>query len=479
MIMTDYTEPVLAVGDRLIGASERQSIDVLNPVDEAVIGRVPMATETDLDDALASIGRGFAQWRNVPAIERATVLHRTAELLRERADRIARVMVLENGKTLREATGEVLVSADLLDWLAEEARRSYGRIVPSRFPHGRVSVVQEPVGPVAAFSPWNAPALTAMRKIGPAIAAGCSIVIKPAEETPGTVSEILRAFRDAGLPADVLQLVYGDPAMISSHLIASKTVRKISFTGSVKVGAHLAALAAATIKRVTMELGGHGPVIVCEDADVDLAVREMADFKFRQTGQVCAAPSRFFIHRSRYDEFARKFVEAARKVRVGNGLDPETTMGPLANERRLAAMQRFVADARERGGDVLVGGSRIGDVGYFFEPTVIGGVDDDFEVMTTEIFGPIAPLTVFDEIDEAITRANASDLGLTAFTFTESERTARVLTDLLEVGLVTVNTGGTSLPETPFGGVKQSGYGHEGGLEGLEAYSVRKLINQY
>jgi succinate-semialdehyde dehydrogenase/glutarate-semialdehyde dehydrogenase len=473
-----YPEIVLAVAGREVGPADRATSEILDPATEEVIGLVPHATAADLDDALTATEPAFRTWKRVSAFDRAALVHRAAGILRDRAERIAVAMVRENGKTKRDAVAEVLVSADLLDWLAEEARRSYGRVIPSRVEDGRVLVVQEPVGPVAAFTPWNAPALTLMRKVGPAIAAGCSVIAKASEETPATAVEIYLAFRDAGLPDGVFQLVFGEPDAISRHLLASAVIRKVSFTGSVRVGVHLTKLAADTMKRVTMELGGHGPVIVAEDADVDLAVRETASFKFRQTGQICAAPSRFFIHESLYAEFAAKFTAHARSVVVGNGLDEATTMGPLSNDRRLAAMEEFVADAVARGGTLLTGGQRIGTRGYFFEPTVIGDVTDDFDVMRSEIFGPIAPLARFTDLDDAIARANSSALGLTAFTFTENERTARRLSNEVEAGLVTVNTGGTSLPETPFGGVKLSGYGHEGGIEGLEAYMTRKLINQ-
>lgn len=469
----------LVVAGREIGVEDRESSAVIDPATEEVIGAVPHATPADISEALEAADGAFRSWKRISAHERGIIVRRAADLLRDRADRVAEAMVLENGKTRRDALGEVNVSADLLDWLAEEARRSYGRVIPSRFEYGRVLVVQEPVGPVAAFTPWNAPALTLMRKVGPAIAAGCSVIARASNETPATAFEIYQAFRDAGLPEGVFQLLFGAADPISRQLLESTVIRKVSFTGSVAVGRYLAELSAATVKRTTMELGGHAPVIVCEDADVDRAVRETAAFKFRQTGQICAAPSRFLIHSSRYDEFAEKFVSFAQSVVVGNGLDDATTMGPLANVRRLEAMQAFVTDARERGGRILTGGERIGDRGYFFAPTVIGDATDEFDVMSQEIFGPIAPLSRFEDIDEAIARANSSELGLTAFTFTENERTARILSAEIEAGLVTVNTGGTSQPETPFGGVKQSGYGSEGGIEGLEAYTTRKLINQY
>lgn len=475
---TAYPEIFLAVGDRETRAVASETSDILNPYDESVIGIVPHATTADLDEALEVTGTAFRAWRSVSAFDRSAVIRRAAQLMRDRSSRMAVTMVLENGKTYNEALGEILVSADALDWLADECRRSYGRVIPSRYEDGRVLVVQEPVGPVAAFSPWNAPALTLIRKVGPAIAAGCSIIAKASEETPGTAVEIFGAFRDAGLPAGVFQLVFGDPATISKHLLASKVIRKVTFTGSVRVGVELTKLAASTMKRVTMELGGHGPVIVAADADVDRAVNEMVAFKYRQTGQICAAPSRFFVHDSVYDEFAAKFARRAESVVVGDGLAETTTMGPLANERRLDAMTSFVADAEKRGGTVLTGGARIGTNGYLFAPTVITEAQDDFDVMTTEVFGPIAPLARFTDLEDAIERANSSDLGLTAFVFTENERTARMLSNRVEAGLVAVNTGGTSLPETPFGGIKQSGYGHEGGSEGLEAYMTKKLINQ-
>jgi succinate-semialdehyde dehydrogenase / glutarate-semialdehyde dehydrogenase len=472
-----YRDVALRIDDEAIGPDARAAADVIDPATERVIGRVPLATPADLDRAVAVTARAFEGWRRVSAYDRAGIVRRAAALLRERVEDVAVTMTLENGKTLAESRGEILTSADTLDWLADEARRSYGRVIPSRFPDGRVVVMQEPVGPVAAFTPWNAAGLTSVRKIGSAIAAGCSIVLKPAEETPGTAQHLFEAFRDAGLPAGVLQIVYGDPAEVSQRLLTAPEIRKGTFTGSVAVGKRLAALAAQDLKRLTLELGGHGPVIVAADADVPRAARETAAIKFRQTGQVCAAPSRFYVHESVYAEFVAELAGHARAIAVGNGMDAASGMGPLANRRRLDAMLSFVADARARGGRVVTGGSRIGDVGFFFEPTVIADVDDAFDVMRHEIFGPIAPVASFVDVEDALRRANASELGLTAFVFTENERLARHLGNELEAGLVAVNTGGTSLPETPFGGVKHSGYGMEGGVEGLEAYTVRKLVN--
>lgn len=477
--MTTYPEIHLAIAGKHVVAKDRATIPVINPATEEVIGHQPAATSDDARQAAAASAAAFSKWREVPAYERAEIIRRAADLLRDRSPRIAEVMTLENGKTLTESTGEVLVSADTLDWVADEARRSYGRVVPSRFADGRCLVVQEPVGPVAAFTPWNAPALTVARKVGSALAAGCSIVLKPAPETPGTAWEIVRAFADAGLPSDVLQFLTGEPDAVSAPLLASRDIRKVTFTGSVAVGRLLARQAADTLKRVTLELGGHAPVIVCDDADVERAVDQMAEFKFRHSGQVCAAPSRFYVHDRLYDDFVTGFTEKARQLVVGNGLEPDTTMGPLTHDRRVLAMEDFVEDARRRGAEVTTGGARIGTVGHFYAPTVIADATEDMEAMRSEVFGPLAPIARFTDLDEVVARANASDLGLTAFVYTESERRARHLSNAVEAGLVAVNTGGTSLPELPFGGIKHSGYGQEGGIEGLEAYTTRKLVNAY
>lgn len=478
-LLSAYPDVSLQIAGRQIYADDRETLPILNPADETTLGHLPVATPADLDLAIGATAQAFRLWRATSAYDRALVLRRAAGLLRERVDHIATVMTLENGKTWPEARGEVLGSADALEWLADEARRSYGRVVPSRFPDGRCLIVQEPVGPVVAFTPWNAPALTVIRKVGTALAAGCSIVLKAAEETPGTAFEIHRAFTDAGLPADVFQLVFGDPAAISARLLASPVFRKVTFTGSVQVGKTLARLAADTLKRLTLELGGHAPVIVCADADVDRAVTQMADFKFRHSGQVCAAPSRFYVHTDVYDHFVDQFTARASEVVVGDGFAAGVTMGPLSNRRRLDAMAEFVADARRGGARITTGGERTGEIGYFFPPTVIADATADLAAMKTEVFGPIAPIARFTDLDDVVAQANASELGLTAFVFSESERTARHLSNVIEAGLVAVNTGGTSLPETPFGGIKQSGYGQEGGVEGLEAYTTRKLINNY
>jgi succinate-semialdehyde dehydrogenase/glutarate-semialdehyde dehydrogenase len=451
---------------------------VVNPATEKPLARLPHASASDLDQALEAAQKGLALWRATSAFDRAKVLRKAADLVRERAEAIARIMTQEQGKVLGEARVEVLVTADIIEWFAEEGRRAYGRIVPGRAKGTRQLVLQEPVGIVAAFTPWNFPTLTPARKIGAALAAGCSIIIKPSEETPGSCVELVRCFVDAGLPAGVLNLVFGVPAQVSEHLIASDLVRKISFTGSVPVGKHLAGLAAKGMKRATMELGGHSPVVVFADADPEKTADTIAAFKYRNAGQVCISPTRFYVQEPVYDRFLKRFTEFANAIKLGDGLEQGVTMGPLANARRLDAMAAIVSDSKSRGGKIVTGGKRRGNQGYFFEPTVITDLPDDSKLMTQEPFGPIAPVVTFKTFDEVVARANALPFGLAAYAFTSSAQTATAIGEALESGMVGVNSVAISTPETPFGGVKDSGYGHEGGIEGMEAYMVRKFISQ-
>lgn len=473
-----YTDLSLSIGGEIIPASKRDGEEVLDPATGEAIGKLPHATKADLDRALECAQAGFKVWRNMTAVERAKIMRRAADLLRERQERIAKILTLEEGKPLREANGELTVSIETLDWCADEGRRSYGRVIPGHTREARVLVVQEPVGPVAAFTPWNFPALTTLRKISGALAGGCSIILKAAEETPGTAVEIARAFKDAGLPDGVLQLVFGVPDEVSSHLMASDVIKKISFTGSTKIGAMLAARAASRMQRFTMELGGHGPVLVFADADIEKTVQLSGAFKFRNAGQVCVAPTRYYVQESVHDRFVDAFTKFAKALKIGNGLDEASTMGPLANERRVQAMDGFMADARSRGANIVTGGERIGNRGFFYAPTVITDIDDQARLMQEEPFGPVAPIARFRELDEVIERANALPYGLAAFAYTGSERTARIVSDRLEAGMVAVNSATISLPQAPFGGVKMSGEGKEGGIEGVEAYTVRKLIVQ-
>jgi succinate-semialdehyde dehydrogenase / glutarate-semialdehyde dehydrogenase len=387
-------------------------------------------------------------------------------------------MTTEQGKPLAEARIEIAGAADVIEWFAEEGRRAYGRLIPARGDGIYQMVVREPVGVVAGFTPWNFPISQAVRKISAALAAGCAFILKGPEETPASCAELVRAYVDAGVPAGVVQLVFGVPAEISEYLIPHPVVRKISFTGSTAVGKHLAALAGLHMKRATMELGGHGPAIVCNDADLDHAVKILSSNKFRNAGQVCVSPTRFLVQRDVYEPFVERFVQAAKEIKVGNGLDAGTTMGPLANGRRVAAMEGFVTDAVQKGAKLRTGGKRIGNKGYFFEPTVLTDIAPEARVMHEEPFGPLALMIPFTTVDEAIAEANRLPYGLAAYAYTRSTATSARLGSAIESGMVSINHHGLALPETPFGGVKDSGYGSEGGVEGLEPYLATKFITQ-
>ncbi len=451
--------------------------DVVNPSTSKAIGEIGHASKADLDKALAAADKGFKTWRKVSSFERGKILRKAADLVRERADEIAKVLTQEQGKVLMEAKMEVMSAGDIIDWYSAEGQRAYGRIIPARADGVRNLVIQEPVGPVAAFTPWNFPVTQAVRKIAAALAAGCSIIIKCPEETPGSPIGLVKAFADAGVPAGVLNLVYGVPAEISEYLIPHPVIRKVSFTGSVPVGKHLNALAASHMKRATMELGGHSPVLVFDDADVEGAAKLMGGVKYRNAGQVCVSPTRFFVHDKVYDNFVGRFIDIAKKVKVGDGLDPTSRMGPLANARRVNAIEAFVADAQEKGAKVEAGGKRIGNQGNFYEPTVLTDVPDNARIMNEEPFGPVAVMLRFKETDDVLERANKLPFGLASYAFTKNAKTAGKVADALESGMVTINHFGIALPETPFGGVKDSGFGHEGGSEGLQVYMQTKFVS--
>ncbi len=397
--------------------------------------------------------------------------------MRARADEIGRLITLEQGKIFAEARMELISAGDIIDWFAGEGQRAYGRVIPARADGVRNVVVLEPIGPVAGFAPWNFPVTQAVRKIAAALAAGCSIILKCPEETPAAPIGLVQCFHDAGVPPGVLNLIYGVPSEISEYLVPHPTIRKISFTGSVAVGKHLNALAASHMKRATMELGGHAPVLVFEDADVGHAAKLMAAFKYRNAGQVCVSPTRFFVHEKVYDHFVADFVAIASSVKVGDGLDPASQMGPLANPRRVNAMETFVADALEKGARVATGGNRIGNQGNFFEPTVLTDLPANARVLSEEPFGPLALMLRFRDTDDVLQRANSLPSGLASYAFTRSGETATRVAGALESGMVTINHFGIALPETPFGGVKDSGFGHEGGIEGLQVYMQAKFIS--
>ncbi len=451
--------------------------DVLNPANESVLAFLPHATEKDLEDALESAQRGFKIWRDTPVQKRASILHKTADLIEERSEQIARIITMEQGKPLREAQGEMLRTVETFRWNAELEFENLERRSVLRPTGLRQNVRVEPVGVSLGLTPWNFPAFLAARKLAPALAAGCSMILKASEETPGAAVSLVRALSDAGLPEGVVNLVFGVPAEISEKLFASEIVRKISFTGSVPVGKQLAALASSGLKRCTFELGGHSPAIVCEDTDLDAALSTLTAFKFRNSGQVCIAPSRFFVHRSHYDSFVNGFVEAAKSQRLGDGLEEETTMGPMANIRRIDSMENFVQDAVKSGAQLLTGGKRWGDVGYFWEPTILVDVPEESVIMREETFGPVAPIIPFDSLEEAIEKANSLSYGLAAYVFTKSDKTTEILVESLESGGIAVNSAAPVPSDLPYGGFKDSGYGYEGGIEGVEAYLHKKLVS--
>jgi succinate-semialdehyde dehydrogenase/glutarate-semialdehyde dehydrogenase len=473
-----YTDTLLHIdGVWRAGASGR-TIDVEDPATGEVIGRVAHADRADLDEALAAADRAFATWKRTAAHDRYLLMKRAAGLFRDRAETVARRLTLEQGKPLAEALGEVRLGADLIDWFAEEARRTYGRVIPARAEGVETFVVREPVGPVAAFTPWNFPINQVVRKLCGAVATGCSIIVKAPEETPASPADLVAAFVDAGLPPGVCQLVFGVPAEVSSYLIPHPVIRKVTFTGSTAVGKQLAAMAGLHMKRATMELGGHAPAVVFADSDVPKVAKMLAAFKFRNAGQVCTSPTRMLVERAGLDAFVEGFTAVAKKLPVGHGLDPNSRMGPLANARRLRAMEELVADARAKGGRVLCGGERIGTAGNFFAPTVLVDLPPDARILHEEPFGPIVPIAAWDDFDGLVAESNRLPYGLAAYGFTASLQKAQAWGAAVESGMVSINHFGLALPELPFGGIKDSGHGSEGGTEGLEGYLNTKLITR-
>ncbi|MBS7539494.1 NAD-dependent succinate-semialdehyde dehydrogenase [Ancylobacter lacus] len=456
-----------------------RSEPVLNPATGETIGTVAHAGTADLDEALDAAERAFRSWSRVSPHERYKLMRKAAELLRERHENISRIMTMEQGKPIAEARIETLAAADIIDWMAEEGRRQYGRLIPARAEGVQQIVHREPVGPVAAFTPWNFPINQAVRKVSAAIAAGCSVILKGPEETPASCAALIKCYEDAGLPAGVVNLVFGVPAEISNYLIPHPVIRKVTFTGSTPVGKQLAALAGAHMKRVTMELGGHAPAVVFEDADLDHAIKLLSSAKFRNAGQVCVSPTRFLVHENVYERFVDGFTEAVKKVKVGNGLDESVRMGPLANSRRVDAMEALTADAVQQGATLLTGGNRIGNNGYFFEPTVLTGVPLSARIMNEEPFGPVVPIASFSSSEALFAEANRLPWGLAAYAYTRSGTTADEFSRRVESGMISINHHGLALPEVPFGGVKDSGYGSEGGTEAMDAYVNTKFVTQY
>ena len=476
MTTTEYPEISLYIGGEWVQGSGGRGDDIVNPATEDVLGRVPFAEPDDVDRAIAAAKAAFPKWRDAGPDFRSSTLLRASALLHQRADEIGQVMTLEEGKPRGEAVGEVHRAATLLQWDAEEGRRAYGRIIPSG-PDEILSVRMVPVGPVGAFVPWNFPAGGPMRKIAAALAAGNSIVIKPSEEVPGTISLIARAFKDAGLPAGVLNVLFGVPDEISRKVIADPAIRFVAFTGSVPVGKHIAGLAAAAMKPAIMELGGHAPVIVCADTDPVKAARTAVRAKIANAGQVCTSPSRFLVDRHVYDAFTAAFIDAMAAIKIGNGLDEGVQMGPMVSERRRSGVRKLIEDAVSHGAKIALGGEPMPGKGFFYPPTVLTDVPADAALLSEEPFGPVAPITAFDDLDEALEIANSLPYGLAAYAYTDSAATAEKLIAGFEAGILSVNHCGGSVPQAPSGGVKDSGYGREGGHEGLHGYLVTKRVS--
>jgi len=467
------------INNEWVPASDGAGRAIINPASEEEVDSVPVATEADLDRALEAAGKAWKGWQETDAWTRSAALRRVAGLIRDRVDSIAEVLTEEQGKPLAEARGEILAAADQFDWYADEARRIYGRVIDGHSRAHRLLVMRQAVGPVAAFSPWNFPVLLSSRKMAPAIAAGCSMIIKPAIEAPRAILFVAKACQDAGIPAGVVNVVTGKSSQISRHLIFSPVIRKVSLTGSVPVGQEILRMCADQLKAVSMELGGHSPVLVFEDADVEKAAEICARGKFRNNGQVCIAASRFYVQQSVEEGFVKRFKEVTESLRMGNGRDPETEVGPLANVRRLDATESLVKDAVDQGAEVVCGGHRPEEFarGFFYRPTVLTNMNTSMKIMTEEPFCPVAPITTFTHLDDGLEKANATEFGLAGYVFTNNTRTAFLVAEGLDVGMVGVNNLVIAAAEIPFGGVKKSGFGREGGAEGIEAYTVTKYIN--
>lgn len=475
--MTQYPEIRLHLGGTWWGDSDRH-VPVINPATGQPIGQVPVAGAEQLEQAAGFAQQGFAIWRATGAHDRAAILRKTAQLLRDRADALAHALTLEQGRPLGDTKMECMIGAEVLDWFAEEAKRTYGRIIPARQPGVSQLVEKQPIGPVLAISTWNVPINHAARKLGAALAAGCSVVLKGPEEAPASTMMVVQAFLDAGLPAPVLSLVFGDPAQISDTLIAHPVIRKLTFTGSTPIGKLLASKAGAAMKPATLELGGHAPVLIFDDADIDKAVAILSMTKFRNAGQICISPTRFLVQDGVFDRFTDGFTKAAEAIKTGNGLDPDSQMGPLSTQRRVEAVEALVQDALSKGATLRTGGTRIGNEGFFYAPTVLTDVPTDAVAMNDEPFGPVALINRFSTYDQAMSEANRLDYGLAAYAYTGTAQTANRLAADIESGMLSINHHGLGPVEAPFGGVKGSGMGSEGGPEAVEAFLVTKYVSR-
>ena len=453
-------------------SSSGETYDVINPATEEVIGKASKANSEDIQKALKSAEKGLKIWRNTSPWERSKIIRKISELMKQRVDILSKWLTLEVGKPLTEGPGEIGGAADIFEWNSEETKRIFGEINQSRFPNTKIHVIYQPVGVVAALIPWNFPVVLASRKISTALAAGCSVIVKPDVITPGSVMEIVDICREAGVPPGVVNLLSGDPAGISEELIKSDIVKKISITGSTRVGKLILKQAAEKVQRVTMELSGHSPFIVFDDVDLNKVTDMAITSKFRNNGQVCISPNRFYIHESKKDEFANLMVEKTKKLKIGNGMDKDTLLGPLCTKQRLEGVEKLVETTKKEGGKILLGGKRDANFnkGYYYEPTIFDDIKDNFTIMKEEPFGPIVPILSFKNFDEVMDRANENDLGLCSYVYTTDLKKANKASEILETGCVAVNTPVVAVAEAPFGGIKQTGYGREGGSMAIKDY---------
>jgi succinate-semialdehyde dehydrogenase/glutarate-semialdehyde dehydrogenase len=473
-----YEKLELLINGKWRQGSDNKAEPVYNPATSETIGDLPHASKADLDEALESNAEAFKSWRNEAPLNRQKIIENACRILESRSNEVAENLTKEMGKPLAEAKGELAIGLDVLRWYGEEGKRAYGRIVPSRMPGMSQTVFKDPIGPVIAFVAWNFPVMNVVRKVGGALAAGCTITIKPSEETPGTAIAIGRALMEAGLPAGVLNIVFGVPSEVSEHLCSSSIPRKLSFTGSIPVGKHLQKLAAENMIRCTMELGGHSPLMVFDDTDIAAAAKISVAGKFRNAGQVCVSPTRFLVQDSVKDQFIKAVLDETNKIKVGNGLEDGIVMGPLIADRRIEIMDSFVKDAVDSGAELNLGGHRLNRDGSFYAPTVLSNVSDNAKIMNEEPFGPLLPIDSFKSVDEVIDRANRLEFGLASYAFTNDPKIVNALRSEIQAGLLAINSTAVSTPETPFGGVKHSGYGSEGGVEGLDAFLVTRFISE-
>jgi len=473
-----YEKLELLINGKWRQGSDNKAEPVYNPATSETIGDLPHASKADLDEALESNAEAFKSWRNEAPLNRQKIIENACRILESRSNEVAENLTKEMGKPLAEAKGELAIGLDVLRWYGEEGKRAYGRIVPSRMPGMSQTVLKDPIGPVIAFVAWNFPVMNVVRKVGGALAAGCTITIKPSEETPGTAIAIGRALMEAGLPAGVLNIVFGVPSEVSEHLCSSSIPRKLSFTGSIPVGKHLQKLAAENMIRCTMELGGHSPLMVFNDTDIAAAAKISVAGKFRNAGQVCVSPTRFLVQDSVKDQFIKAVLDETNKIKVGNGLEDGIVMGPLIADRRIEIMDSFVKDAVDSGAELNLGGHRLNRDGSFYAPTVLSNVSDNAKIMNEEPFGPLLPIDSFKSVDEVIDRANRLEFGLASYAFTNDPKIVNALKSEIQAGLLAVNSTAVSTPETPFGGIKHSGYGSEGGIEGLDAFLVTRFISE-